>query len=303
MKFFQEIFTAAKSRDDKRLTNILKKGACIDTRHYDEFLCSPAGELARLGDIDSARYLVDFYGANPFLVIIGLLQGGNKQEATQWQNEFEVNSDYLVNHMRLIKYVYEAAIKPNKCKDTFYSNNSDNDAPAITGDVDMKNYSKLSFFNRKFYNNNLAHGGHIYLLEKIHKKYIINNLPQLLELFQSESVSSQIGTSVLRLQTPKLALHALSFVKDDKFLSAILKKLIKSGSVDYDIEPVMDEARRIRKIMQTEKVGFSEAMLSERKSSLEVTPLLKRNYLLFRKTTHIRSSPEGLQLNSTFSLM
>lgn len=304
MKYFDDIYSAAKQRDEKTLHQLFKSGACIDTRSNTESLITPAGLLAQEGDLESAKYLVEFFGANPAFVAQGLFIAKNSEEASKWIKDYEMNEELIHSENITIinKLLRENAFYTDAKPDTMTGHYTCHESKVITGEFDRKEFKKIGFLHKSDYLNAAAHGGHIYLLEAVFKHSVSKSLPPLNTLFSQNTYSIDLGLPVLRLQTEKLAVHALSFIKDDKFLAAILKKLIKPEGVildkfPYDIESVMDRARKIRTIMKADKVGYSQALAVCSQREIELPPLLQTSLPFFKKTTHITTKPDTHQLS------
>lgn len=301
MKYFQKIYQAAKERKSAELKALFKKGACVDTlSHVDSSFSSPAGLLAREGDLDSAEYLVNFFGANPIYVAQGLLLANNQQEANKWMTEYDLNQELLysdtINKIRATtyKFAFETKHKP----DTITTHDSNIEARVITGEFDLDAYNKLHMLHKSDYLNAAAHGGHIYLCEAIfNDSKIMHRLPSLDALFNRAQYANDIGFPVYRLQSKKLALHAFSFIQSDKFLAALLEKIGKKEHIcfmspfKYDVEKVMDKARKIRAIMQSDNVGYTEALSVCDKRNIKLPPLLQTSLPFYKKTTHIKTYP------------
>lgn len=297
MKYFDEIYQGAKNRDDKTLVELFKKGACIDTRNKTELLNTPAGLLAQEGDIESAKYLVEFYGANPAFVALGLMIANNQEEANKWLEQYEMNEARIFSSQvtKFSKAIYTCAFDTEIKLDTKTLHNTKHEAKAVTGEFDLHEFAGLSMLHKSSYLDALAHGGHIYLVEAIFKHSVLNTMPSLNSLFSTRTFVVEIGLPVFRLQTEKLALHAFSFIKDDKFLAAILKKIVKDGfigeSFNYDIQEIINRSRIIRTIMKEEGMGYSKALSVCDQRDIKLTPLLDTSLLFFNKKTNLTINP------------
>lgn len=73
--YFHVIYKAAQEKNAPLLMALLasRDGVCVDEREADgDFLLSAAGQLASKGDLESALFLVNHFGASTLLVIYGL---------------------------------------------------------------------------------------------------------------------------------------------------------------------------------------------------------------------------------------
>jgi len=272
-----------------------------------KLLNTPAGLLAQEGDLESAKFLVEFYGANPAFIVLGLLAANNREEANNWLKQYELNEERIASPTiaQINETIYNRAFETEIKPDTMTQHNAFHEAKAVTGEFDLHEFKKIHLLHEDAYLNALANGGHIYLLQAIFTHSLFTTMPSLHSLFSREDFAPEIGLPVFRLQTEKLALHAFSFIKNDNFLKAILKK-IKKGELTlepltYNVEAVMNQARKIRTIMQDEKIGYSEAFSVCDQRSINLPPLLKTSRPFFIKTGNgaIKSDSNEIKSGNT----
>jgi len=285
MSYFNQIYLAAKNKDIAALNEIFSQGACIDIRENSAELNSPAGKLAREGDIVTAQFLVEHFGANPVYVVRGLLDGGFKEQANEWAAQFDIGMQDLlftqteIQRAEIRRFAYpidemhRTSLEPTPRH------------AANAGNIDLSSYKKQK--DKTQYLEYAAHGGHIYFLEKAFNKD--GKIPHLYWLFAAQAPGGDVGHTTLRLHTEKLALHAFSFIDNPKFMTEILRKMIESrpSTFNYDIEPLMNKARKIHLIMKQEKIGYADALKVCDLRKIPLQPLVQRNFLFYHSEQHL----------------
>lgn len=89
---FENIYKAAKEKDEKKLTAILKQGINIDI-HDKKYGCNPLTKLAMEKDIQAVKFLIKFNAAKQW-AFYGFAQAGHKKEVYQFLEETKKNKHY-----------------------------------------------------------------------------------------------------------------------------------------------------------------------------------------------------------------
>lgn len=301
MSFFQQICDAAKNKDEALLGQYFDEGACIDEREKSLSFTSPAGRLAIEGDINSATFLVNKFGASVEFVVDGLLKGGYEVEASALMKQYKITKGHCPSHVYQKdgkfseSHCYDTAVKTNK-----FEQKDQLRAAVVTGDMDyvaeLQNLYRRTVSEEDFINY-AAHGGHLFLIEKMYSRS--HKLTKDFAYWLNHNHAwHPIGYQTSRFMNAELALHSLSFISNQRFLRAIVDKLIlHSSTMTYNIEEIVEKSRKIHYIMETEKTDYVNALQQCDSKIVTLEPLKNSSRFLrffeHSHSVHVKTNEEG----------
>lgn len=304
MSYFKNIYNAAIKKDKESLKASLAKGACIDEREKNENFSTPAGRLAREGNIEAANWLINNFGANIEFVIEGYLKSDHAEEAKKlcdkYKIDFNVKKAGKMPVLADYDYTYVHVDQPRKAHVDHLR------AILAAGDMNFSHHL-ANRFNKKLRNDFIIqyamHGGHLYYVEKLYSRS--NKLPaDFAQWLGVKPIARMpIGNTSCRFTTPELALHSLSFVNNSAFIDKIVQAVestFKDG-LPYDISSIAVKAKQINKLMKTYGFDYPAALDSVEpvKSNNNVSVADNKNSLfapkqMLKSANEEKKSPDNL---------
>lgn len=269
MVFFQKIYDAAKAKHSLRLKILLQEGACIDEREERSWL-SPAGKLAREGDIKSAYFLINHFGASIEFVIYGFVKNGNKNEADALAKKYSLDPEsaqsLCMKHFPLddfFKMLDNYSTKYARCAypdgSGLYTRNNFV-AAIVSGNIEDAQ-QQPALFEKTIADliQYAAFGGHLYFIE--HLFTAGHALPTDMYIWLvSYNSGFPMGYPSVRFRTKELALHSLSFISNPDFFKAIVEVFLNNDLIEYSIIEVAQKALRIHSIMNDQQLDYESAL-------------------------------------------
>lgn len=324
MSFFESIYNAAKIKDLDTLREILTYESSIDEFEKNQFFSSPAGKLAREGDLESAYFLIYHFGARVDFVHHALLSEHIKNEGK--------SSEVIINAMADLesKFGLDKLFKGHCINESIFSKNSREQSAHIdlwTSNLaeesdqlyhpDINSLARISnkkhhihaaicagdmkflkkreaalryqadFEIRAYY---LAQSGHLNLLGHLYSES--RRLPQNISRWLADPLLDyEAGLPSIRFGSPELALHSLSFISNQDFFTALVDDLILNCSnFSYNIEEVAEKARKINHIMTKESIDYLQALTKCNEAQISLPPLHSNRYIIYNTERHVKDT-------------